>query len=387
MEFDKQNDKGENFVHLYTKFNENESMKKEAEKAGVLSAVQFDKSEKAYRLYEHLIPEGANAKPLMEKFATPEAEAAAKSERAEFEQKKAEAAKATGLDVKDADVYVAARSNGDRDRFNALKEEKGSVFTYSAKKGGYVHKSGPKEGFEYFQSDEAKAAWAAEGEARKKAADNRRESASSSIDVVSERANGRAFLADNVNGFKLPLNKEENKSVRDQQIEAMKSASNEELSQVYKITQNEKTILDRRQYAIQIKEAQKSGVSTEDFNKMSAADRRKAANYKGLNNEDFSKMVALGSGFFAIRDVMIERGLIQSRDSAKSLQNEQSKSSGNNNESRENSAKSNEAPKNEAKSNEAPKNENSKDKAEENAAGNKMAAQLAAGAASQGVGR
>jgi hypothetical protein len=371
MQYDNVNDKGEAYAILRPKFSENEELKSEAEKLGVRNALQFDRSEHGYRLYEAKIPEGVDVDAKLGKFATEEAKAAATAEREEFAAKKAEAAKATGTDVDQSKVYVAAKENGDRERFNKLRQETGTKFYYSSRQGGFVHKDGPTEGFEYFQSKEAKDAWAKEAGKAAEVGRKRRDNASEGVDVMAERANGRVFLADNSKGFLLPSQKQA--AARDAQMTAMKGASDEEIAAVYQVTEAAKKALDRKLYGIQLNAAKERGVDKGDFDKMKAKDRREAADYKGLDAEDFSKLVALKSGFFAVRDEMVGRGLLETRESARDMQKGTSQSSG--------AA----GGKQEGKS--QPTGEKSADKAENKAKGGGMAAALAAGAEAQGVGR
>lgn len=371
MQFENVNDKGEKYAILYPRFEENEKLKAHADKLGARNALEFDRSERAYRLYEAKVPENIDVDKEFGNYATEEAKAASIAEREAVDAKKKAAAKATGTEVDESKVYVAAKSNGDRDRFNALRQETGTVFTYSSRQGGFVHKDGPTEGFEYFQSKEAKEAWAAEAGKAAETTRKRRETAVEGIDVMAERANGRVFLADNSQGFMLPTKKQE--AARNAQMDAMKKASPEEVSQVYKITEAAKKVLDRKLYGIQLNAAKDKGVEKADFDKMKADERRQAAGFKGLEKEEFSKLVSLSSGFFALREEMIDRGLLHSKESARETQKGTSQSAG--------AA----GGKQEGKS--QPKNEAPAKKAESKTKGGGMAAQLAAGAEAQGVGR
>lgn len=366
MNFDKTTSKGDNYALLYPRYEENEELKKAAEEIGARSALVYDRKEKAWRLYENKVPEGANVDAALGKYTTEEAKNASIGERDKVEEMKKAAAVATGATVDESKVYYAAKTNGDYDAFTQMRKEKNSTFTYSKSAGGFVHRDGPTEGFERFQTPEAKAAWVAQYEKTQEASDRRRESASEGIDVIAERANGRVFLADNSKGFMLPSTKQQ--EARDSQLAAMKSASNEELAQVFKITEGAKKAIERKEYAIQVKAAQAAGVGVEDFNAMEAKDRRAAANFQSLSNEDFAKKVALTQGFFAVRSEMVDRGLVETRESAidKQADREENKAS---------KASAEKAPEKEPEA-----------KAEKKAA-NRMAEQLAAGAMSQGVGR
>ena len=57
MQFEHQNDKGENYALLYPKFEENEELKKAADEVGARNALQFDRKERGYRLYEAKLPD------------------------------------------------------------------------------------------------------------------------------------------------------------------------------------------------------------------------------------------------------------------------------------------------------------------------------------------
>ena len=374
MDFNMQNDKGEKYALLYPLYEQNEELKKAADEIGAKSALVYDRNERGFRLYESKVPEKTDVDAIFGKYATEEAKAASVAEREKVDQMKTQAARATGAEVDESKVYYPAKGNGDKEAFNKLREEKGTKFVYSSRMGGFVHREGPTEGFERFQTPEAKAAWQAEFTKNREASERRRDVASEGVDVMAERANGRDFLADNSKGFMLPSKSQE--AVRKSQIDAMKKASDEELSQVFKITEGAKKALERKQYGIQVNAAKNRGVSVEDFNKMDPAKRREAANFVGLNKEDFSKLAALTAGFFGIRDELVDRGLLESRETARALQNEAGQGQTGNTakemkpESTQEKAAAGEEKKTEGK-----------------ARGNKLAAALAAGAEAQGVGR
>lgn len=367
MQFDRENDKGEKYALLYPKFEENEVLKKAADEVGASNALRYDRDEKAYRLFEAKVPEKVDVDKVFGRFATEEAKAASVAERDEVSAKKKSAARATGAEVDESRIYYPAVGNGDREAFTKMRQETGAQFFYSSRHAGFVHKDGPTEGFERFQTPEAKEAWAAESGKVKEASRSRREKAAEGIDVMAERANGRVFLADNAQGFLLPSKSQT--EARDAQMATLKSASSEEVAQVYRITEAAKGALDRKLYGIQLTAAKENGVEKDDFDKMKSEDRRVAANYKGLQKEDFSKLTALTGGFFAIRNEMVDRGLLQTRESARDLQKE---------------GKGAAAGAGNAMG--GPKADKPKEQAEKKK-GKGMAAQLQAGAAAQGVGR
>ena len=292
MQFEHQNDKGENYALLYPKFEENEELKKVADEVGARNALQFDRKERGYRLYEAKLPDSKefDVDKVFGKYASAEAKAASQAEQEAVAEKRQTAAKATGTAIDESKIYYAAKGNGDREAFNDLRKETGSQFIYSSRQGGFVHKDGPTEGFERFQTPEAKAAWQAEAGKAAETTRKRRENAAEGIDVMAERANGRVFLADNSQGFMLPSKNQ--KDARSAQIEAMKGASKEEIAQVFKITEAAKKNLDRKLYGVQLNAAKDRGVEKSDFDKMNSEDRRKAANFKGLDKEEFSKLVS-----------------------------------------------------------------------------------------------
>ena len=365
MQFEQTNDKGENFTLLYPSYEENEALKKAADEVGARNALQFDRKERAYRLYEAKVPENVDVDKVFGKYATEEAKAASVAERESVDALKKSAARATGTEIDESKIYYPAKGNGDKDAFMKLRQETGA-----SRQGGFVHKDGPTEGFERFQTPEAKKAWQEEYGKVQEASRKRRENAAEGIDVMAERANGRVFLADNSQGFLLPSKKQE--AARSAQIEAMKGASNEELTQVFKITEAAKNGLDRKLYGIQLNAAKERGVEQEAFNKMKPEERRKASDFKGLDKAEFSKLVSLTSGFFEARQEMVGRGLLETRESAREMQKGSSQTAG--------AAGGKQEEKTQESANQAESKQQSKP-------GNRMAAQLAAGAEAQGVGR
>ena len=370
MQFEQTNDKGENYALLFPTYEENETLKKAADEVGARNALQYDRTERAYRLYEAKVPENVDVDKVFGKYATEEAKAASVAERESVDAMKKSAARATGAEIDESKIYYPAKGNGDKDAFMKLKQETGAQFYYSSRQGGFVHKDGPTEGFERFQTPEAKKAWQEEYGKVQEASRKRRENAAEGIDVMAERANGRVFLADNSQGFMLPSKKQE--AARSAQVEAMKGASNEELTQVFKITEAAKSGLDRKLYGIQLNAAKEQGVEQEAFDKMNSEERRKASDFKGLDKNEFSKLVSLTSGFFEMRQEMVDRCLLQTRESARDMQKGSSQTAG--------AAGGKQEEKSQESANQAESKQQSKP-------GNRMAAQLAAGAEAQGVGR
>ena len=327
MEFNLENDKGEKYALLWPLFSENETLKKDADEVGARSALEFSREEKTFRIYEAKIPDGVDVDKTFGRFATDEAKEAATKEREDFQAKKEAAAEMSGASVDEGNRYYPARANGHRKEFDQLRKDNEVTFGY--RNGAFFHKDGPKEGFEKFQTEEAKKAWEAEAGTGKSVSQRRTENAAEGIDAIAERANGREFLADNVKGFMLPSTSQA--QARESQLNAMKGASDEELAQVYKITQASLQAMERKQYGIQIKAVMaKEGDSFDKaaFNKMTVEDRTKAAEGARLSKEDFAKLVGIKNGFFAMNKEMKDRGLIQSRESAREMQREAGQSAG-----------------------------------------------------------
>lgn len=318
MDFPNKDNDG-SFAFLYPTFENNETLKTAADKAGFRDALRFDGKEKAYRLYEDAIPKAAIDKvdDAVGVYATEESKVAAQKERAEMLANKQKAGKTLGANFDESKLYYPAKGNGDRDEFIKLREKSGATITYSGHAGAFVHRDGPTEGFEKFQTPEAKAAWKSEYDQVKKSSERRRNVASESVDTIAARAEGRNFLADNAKGFMLPSKEEA--QVRDAQIASMKTASNEEVTQVYKITEIEKKRLEAKLYAIQITSARAINpeLKDADFNKMLPDERRKVSNYASITGQDFAKLVANRAGFFELRGEMQDRGLLTTVDKAR----------------------------------------------------------------------
>jgi len=372
MQFEAADRNGDKYALLYPRFEENEDLKKLADDVGARGALRFDRKERAFRLYEARIPDGIDVQKVFGAFATPEAKEASKAQVAQLEEVQTQASRTLGASYDEAKLYYPARSNGDKDLFDEMRKKSETLFVYSDRAGAYIHKSGPTDGFERFQTPEAKAAWTENHKQVENLRESRRETAAQGVDVVAERANGREFLADNARGFLLPSTRQP--EARQSQIDAMKSASNEEVAQVFKITQEEMRRLERKLYAIQLGAAQKAtpDLQADEFNKMNPDKRREAAGFKGLTDDDYSRLVAVKSGFFGLRGELIDREVLQSVESAKAKQSENSTSiAGAGGKSEGKSAPSN--------SKEEPKPEAEKAKKQ----GQRMAAALAA----SGMGR
>lgn len=326
MDFDKSTEEGRKYGLVHPLQSENAEMKKMADDAGFpRGAVSFDRKEKAYRVYEDLVPDDVDAAKLFAKYTAPEQVAKSKEESAVLEKGTDTLKQAAGTEVDEAKLYYPLKGE-ERDAFHAHAKESGAKFRYNKDAGAFQHLEGPTAGFERWQTPEAKAAWAEAGkEAGSRAARSERATAEG-LDVMKERANGRHFVADNANGFFLP-SKDKEAATHKSQLDALAKAPKEEVAEVYKITEAGKKALERKKYAMQINAAQKldPSLTADKFNKMSEEDRRKASDFARLPGDDFKRLIGLTAGFFAARERMVELGLIQTKEAAKKMQAEADK--------------------------------------------------------------
>lgn len=315
MEFDKVTKDGEKYALLRPTIAQNEQLKKEAQAVG--TSVTWNKADGGYRLFEDKIPDGVDVDKTFGKWVEPEQVAAAEAERNANEKAVKAVDKAAGITYEESTLFYPLKK--DRPAIKALANEQGLNIQYIPKAEAWVSRGGELKNAEHWQTPEAKAAFVEEGKEIKAAQEARSKATAQGMDVMKERANGNHFLADNAQGFMLPSTKEV--EVRKAQLDALAGASKDEVAAVYKITDAEKKKLDNKQYAMQISAAQKKdpSLATEDFNKMSKAERMEAAGI-GLRDQDFKRLVGLQNGFFAVRDRAIELGLVTDRKAAKQLQ-------------------------------------------------------------------
>lgn len=332
MEFPLVNEKtNERYVRLYPRIEENEQLKAAATELGDPKMVQFTYggNDPHWRLYENRIPSGVDADKHFGSFVSPEAQAAYAEERAKFKEGKESAERTTrsvSKEVPESDRFYPTRAM--RAEFQQMSADSATKFRYRGDVGAFVHVEGPREGFEKFQTPEAKAVWVEEGKINKEKSVQVTSRAAEASEIVAERAAGNHFVADNFKGFMLPsVNQAEERSA---QLVSLKQASDVEISRVFSTTETELKAAERKQYAVQINAAQKKdpALSTEAFNDMDPKGRREAAGFAGrVSNEDFAKLVGLKNGFFAMVDEMKERGLLKDREQVKEAQAEKGKSS------------------------------------------------------------
>ena len=330
MEFDRTDDQGRKYAVLTPVFEQNATLKDEAKNAG--ATVTFDKSVHGYRLLEDSIPKGVDADAIFGKYATPEAREAAAAERAAFESKMQSAEKVVNSSIDESKLYYPPQKDGERKAFDEMRKNNEVDMKYSPKAGAFVHRGGDASGFERWQTPEMKAQWTKEGDERKAKQEQRVSEAGKAVEKIGKIADGKSFLAEHENGFMLPSkdrHAELHAGLKESLVKMKdggraKDVSDEDLTQVFKNTQSSLRTLERKKYAIELQNAQKKDptLTSEAFQGMNDADRRKASGFKGMSNEDFSRMVALRAGMFAVRDEMISRGLITTKEQAREMQNE-----------------------------------------------------------------
>jgi len=342
MDFPLVDEKEGRYAHVFPRQNENEALKKLATDLGDPKMVGWrGRGEDArWRLFESRIPAGVDVDQEFGRFTTPEAEkgfmeermATLASKEAAAGAQRSVAGRAAGqsADVPEERKFYPVFGAGadkpyDRKKFDdliaGLKGAGTNVeISYNATVGAYVHKEGPAELFDAFRTPEAKAAWEERGRVRARAQNQVTERTEEVAETAAERAKGNHFVADNMRGFLLPGPKYQ--AERDAMLAAMKGTSNEQLERVFKITEAEKNVLQRKQYAIELKAAEARGVSKEDFDKMDAKARRQAADGNGLSNHDFARFVSLLNGYLQLREERKDRGMFQSVDQARAAKQE-----------------------------------------------------------------
>ena len=339
IEFDRADDAGVKYTVLDVPYSQRKDVRAAADTLGQPKMVEFNKEAAEWRLIGDLVPKGVSGKKLDEAFAqwkTPEAAAAVAAEREAFANR-ANAKDTVEKGRPEIDparlFYPVANDKGERPEWNAalaaLKDQ-GTKVTYDGRVGAFVHHAGPTTGLESFQTPEAKAAWDARGRESTARSDARREQAGSSLDAQAFEAKGELLMAASVKGFALP-SKETHAAERAASLALVKGASDDEVSRAYQVTEVEKKRLEAKLYGIQISVVEKQAAASKgrdltdaeskairtDFNKMDTAGRREAAKFIGLDNQEFGQLVGVRSGFFALRDEMVERGLVQTKEQAR----------------------------------------------------------------------
>lgn len=319
----------ERFTRLWPLHAENSTLKVAAEANPKMISFARDDGGPHFRLYESRIPISVDADEKFGAFATEDAKRASLAESAEFRAGKAvgEKVEKASLDERypEAARYyppmgpsAADPEKSERQLFNETvkKLEAGPDVKYTAAVGAFVSKRGPIPELAEWQTPEMKARWEAEG---KIVRDNERKPADRAKEVVEAsamRGKGEGFLADHAKGLLLPSTKFE--KVRGEVVAEVRKASTEDLKTVQGVTETELKLLEKKQYAIQIKAAQAKNpeMTVEDFNAMKSDQRRVAAGYDEITADEFKRMVALKSGFSAITAELKDRGEHMSREEA-----------------------------------------------------------------------
>lgn len=323
MKFDRETKDGRKFGLLWPMSEQNGELKEQAASLG--AKVQWDKTTGGYRLYEDSIKPGLDVDKEFGKWLTEEQMNAAQAETATFRASAKTIDKAAGIDTSEEKRFYPVQGP-EREAFDALRQKTGTKFTYKGGDiGAFIHREGPTEGFERWQTEEAKDAWRVNFEKQKAAQKEERASVENGLDVMKERSNGRDFVADNAKGFMLPSTKQE--AVRNSQLDALANAPSEEVAEVFTRTKDALMKLERQQYAVQIKAAQKNdpSMTTADFNAMKHTERAAKAGEKGLPDAQHRQMLALRYGFYKVRERAIELGLVTDRNTAKKLQEQAQK--------------------------------------------------------------
>lgn len=315
----------ERFARLWPLVADNEKVKAAAKDAPDMIKFSREGEGPHYRLYESRIPAGVDADKDFGAWATDEAKAASLQESATFRagrevaerQQKVSADERYPQDIRYYPAVDAAEGKN-RDAFNEIvgkiAEDRGlarkDVIQYnnSSEVKAFVSKVGPLPELAYWQTDEAKSAWSAEGEKLKVQQDKGVARAQEIVDRAGLQAEGKDFQAKYGKGLVMPPKKYANDRAA---VEAdIRGASLQDLQAVRDVSEREFKALERKQYAIQIQAAKEKdpSLSTEDFNKMKPDERRVAAGYKELEEGDFRRMVRTKDGFFTISRELQDRG-------------------------------------------------------------------------------
>lgn len=336
MDFDKVDAKtNERFAVMHATIEQNADLKSAAESLGRTDIVKGGRGEDGrfeWRLYQDRIPAGVDVDATFGKYTTPEAVEARRAQNEQYEASKGTAREATkGPEIEDSKRFYPHAAI--RREFDALRKSENVQIDYEKNLGYFVQKSADIDAdkFAKFQTPEAKTQWKAEEGMSQ--ADRKRlmGNAVDAIDVVSARAEGKQFLADNSKGFAL-VSERSDKGLRDSQLEQMKAASDPEVAQVHTVTRNALRELENKELRIRMgvvgRASREAGVEfdTKAFLEKSKDDQRKAAGNAGLKDDDFAKMVALKNGYFAVRQEAIDRGLIAGKGQAQASKKEQGQS-------------------------------------------------------------
>lgn len=310
---------GAKFALLYPLKSQNRELKSLAVDNGAREMVEFKmvEGQPQWRLYEGRVPAGVDADAVFGSFASPEAKAASLAETQELQARKASAARAIDTaEIPEEKRYYPTLAM--KQEFDQMRGAANAKFAYVAAAGAWVHKEGPTEGFEKFQTPEAKQQWQAEAKLSRYERDRIQRGASDAIDVSAEKVAGRHFVADNAQGFHVPSAKTL-PALHDRQIAAMKAAPDNEIARVHSATRERLGTLLRKETSIRFTVASKENpeLQAKDFAKLPEAEQKQLGKGAGLNDKEFFELVAIRRGHKMIRQEMIDRGLIADRAQAK----------------------------------------------------------------------
>lgn len=342
----------ERFARLYPLVAENVKVKEAAKAAPKMLEVP-SKEEKAevgvfhYKLYENRIPAGVNADEAFGAWATDAAKSASLKEVAEHNAGKGvvqgqQEAAALARFPETVRYYpaVEAGEGKNRDAFNAIVEDivkqrdaaakasdpeskvqRKDVIAYNNGEHvkAFVSKDGPIPELAYWQSDEAKQAWAKEGEKLQKGTDKTVEHAKDMVDRASSIASGAEFMGKYGKG--LPMPSKANATERSAVEAEIRGANSKDLQEVRAVSEREFKFLERKQYAIQIQGAQKIDpeLTSKDFNALKPAERIEKSGGLNLEEADERRLKRVKDGFFTINRELQDRGEHLTVDQARDL--------------------------------------------------------------------
>jgi hypothetical protein len=347
----------EKYAQLWPVVAENVSVKEAAKDAPkMLSAPTKAEKEAAggfhYKLYEDRIPAGVDADKSFGKWATEEARTKALEESANYtrgnaitkEQGESAALTRAPMEVRyypAVNPEVENPEEKNRDAFNKIvagvvaerdaaakasnpesKVERKDVVMYDKSEHvkAFVSKIGPIPELAYFQSDEAKQAWKEEGAKLEKGEQKAVGRAKDIVDRASDVAAGNDFVGKYGKGLLMPP---KDKTAERAAVTAeISGASMDDLKTVQTASQTAFKALERKLYGIQVNAAKEKGVAVEDFNKLNASERRKAAGYKELSDEEFRTMTRMKDGYFTIGRELNGRGEHLTKDQAQDIKNQ-----------------------------------------------------------------
>lgn len=315
----------ERYARLYPLVAENQKLKEAAKDAPDMLKFSRKDDIPHYRLYENRIPAGMDADKAFGAYASDEARTASEKEFNNYragkkvvqEQQRANTDKSYPEEIRYYPAVGGAEGKN-RDAYTKIVAEvakahdkkPSEIIQYNNLEGvkAFVSKIGPIPELAYFQTEEAKAAWAKDGEKLSKQQEKSVSRAKDVVDRASLQAEGKDFMGKYGKGLMLPSTKLENERAA---VEAdIRGASTKDLQAVRQATEVEFKALEKKLYGIEINAAQRKNpdLTTEQFNDMNSDQRREAAGYVGLSKADFKKLVAFKNGFFKVSDELKDRG-------------------------------------------------------------------------------